>query len=58
MQMSYRTKRLELKILTDTAAAQVLQFYLDNQEIFEEFETDRPQQFYTEPFQKDRKSVV
>ena len=52
MQMSYRTKRLELKILTDTAAAQVLQFYLDNQEIFEEFETDRPQQFYTEPFQK------
>lgn len=52
MDMSYQTERLELKILTDTAAAQVLQFYLDNQEVFEEYETDRPQQFYTEPFQK------
>lgn len=52
MDMSYQTERLELKILTDTAAAQVLRFYLDNQEVFEEYETDRPQQFYTEPFQK------
>lgn len=53
MDMIYQTERLELKILTDTAAPQVLQFYLDNQEIFEEYETDRPQQFYTRNFQKN-----
>ena len=50
--MVYQTKRLELKILTEAAADMVLQFYLDNQEVFEEYETDRPQQFYTEPFQR------
>lgn len=52
MNMVYQTKRLELKILTEAAADMVLQFYLDNQEVFEEYETDRPQQFYTEPFQR------
>lgn len=52
MNMEYQTERLELKILTDTKAGQVLKFYLDNQEIFEEYETDRPPQFYTEEFQK------
>ncbi len=52
MEMAYQTKRLELKILDDTKAGQVLEFYLDNQEIFEEYETDRPPQFYTEDFQR------
>ncbi len=52
MNLMYQTKRLELKILPDTAAPQVLKFHLDNQEIFEEYETDRPLQFYTENFQK------
>ena len=52
MEMAYQTKRLELKILDDTKAGQVLEFYLANQEIFEEYETDRPPQFYTEDFQR------
>lgn len=52
MKMTYETERLELHILSDTAAAQVLQFYLANKEVFEAYETDRPQHFYTEEFQK------
>ena len=52
MKMNYETQRLELKVLPNTAAAQVLQFYLDNQKIFEKYETDRPKQFYTEKYQK------
>ena len=52
MEMTYRTKRLELKILDDTASAKVLQFYLDNREVIEKYETERPSQFYTEEFQK------
>lgn len=52
MKMIYETDRLELDILPDTAAAQVLQFYLDNREVFEMYETDRPEHFYTEEFQK------
>lgn len=50
MKMNYETQRLELKVLPNTAAAQVLQFYLDNQKIFEKYETDRPKQFYTEKY--------
>ncbi|MCI9058338.1 MAG: GNAT family N-acetyltransferase [Lachnospiraceae bacterium] len=52
MKMTYQTERLELKILDDTACARVLQFYLDNREMIEQYETDRPPQFYTEKFQK------
>ena len=48
MKMNYETQRLELKVLPNTSARQVLQFYLANQEIFEKYETDRPKQFYTE----------
>lgn len=47
MNMKYETDRLVLKILPDTAAEQVLQFYLDNREVFEQYETDRSQNFYT-----------
>ena len=52
MKMKYETDRLILKILPDTAVNQVLQFYLDNREIFELFEPDRPQNFYTVEHQK------
>ncbi|TGY96265.1 N-acetyltransferase [Petralouisia muris] len=52
MEMAYQTERLELKILDDTASAKVLQFYQDNREIIEKYETDRPPQFYTDQFQK------
>lgn len=52
MKMEYETDRLILKILPDTAAEQVLRFYLDNKEIFEQYEVDRTQTFYTYRFQK------
>ncbi|MCI9137318.1 MAG: GNAT family N-acetyltransferase [Lachnospiraceae bacterium] len=52
MNMIYQTKRLELRIITDEEAPQVLQFYLDNQEIFERYEVDRMHNFYTEKFQR------
>ena len=52
MKMKYETDRLILKILPDTAAGRVLQFYLDNREVFEQFEPDRPQNFYTMEYQK------
>ncbi len=52
MNMNYETKRLELKILPDIAAGQTLQFYLDNKEIFEKYEVDRPKNFYTFQHQK------
>lgn len=52
MKMKYETERLELKILPDTAAEQVLQFYLDNREVFEQCEAERPQNFYTYNHQK------
>lgn len=52
MKMKYETDRLILKILPDTAANEVLTFYLDNRDIFEPFEPDRPQNFYTIGHQK------
>lgn len=52
MEMTYQTERLELKILDDTASLKVLQFYLDNREMIEKYEIERPPQFYTEKFQK------
>lgn len=52
MKMNYETSRLVLKILPSTAASQVLQFYLDNRSIFEQYEIDRPENFYTEEYQK------
>lgn len=52
MKMNYETERLSLKILLDTAAEQTLQFYLDNKEVFEQYEADRSQNFYTIEHQK------
>ncbi len=52
MKMKYETERLILKVLPDTAVSQVLQFYVDNREIFEQFEPDRSQNFYTPEHQK------
>lgn len=52
MKMKYETDRLVLEVLTDSAADRVLQFYLDNQEIFERYEVDRSQNFYTLRYQK------
>lgn len=52
MNFSYKTDRLLLKILDGTNAAAVLQFYLDNRELFERNEAVRPDNFYTENYQR------
>ena len=52
MKMNYKTERLSLRILPDTAAEQTLQFYLDNKEVFEQYEADRSPNFYTIEYQK------
>lgn len=52
MKMNYETERLLMKILPDTAAGQTLQFYQDNREVFEQYEADRSQNFYTLSYQK------
>lgn len=52
MNMSYQTKRLNLDILTPSAARQVLKFQLHNQHLFEIFEPTRPENFYTPSHQQ------
>lgn len=52
MKLHYETDRLCLKILKYDAAPQVLQFYLNNKEIFETYEPERPANFYTENYQR------
>ena len=52
MKMKYETERLILKVLPDTAVSQLLHFYVDNRDIFEQFEPDRSQKFYTPEHQK------
>lgn len=52
MQMNYETNRLKIKILPETASELVLKFYLENKEVFEEYESDRPKRFYTEEYQR------
>lgn len=51
MQMYYETERLTLKILKQDSADDVLDFYMNNKEIFEKYEPDRPQNFYTRNYQ-------
>lgn len=52
MLFEYETKRLNLKIIKPQHAAQVLDFYLRDKELFEQFEPDRAEGFYTAAFQK------
>lgn len=52
MNFIYETDRLLLKVLHPEDAAAVLQFFLDNKELFEEYEPDRPDSFYTTAYQK------
>lgn len=51
MRLHYETDRLYLKILQPDAAPHVLGFYLDNREVFEQYEPARPRHFYTERYQ-------
>lgn len=52
MLLQYETPRLILKILTPNYAGKVLDFYLKNQALFEKYETDRADNFYTLDYQK------
>lgn len=47
MEMVYETPRLLLKVLREDAADSVLAFYVENREIFERYEIDRVENFYT-----------
>lgn len=47
MQFKYETDRLILKIVRANAAGQVLDFYLRDKELFEQYEPDRIPDFYT-----------
>ncbi|MCH5333510.1 MAG: GNAT family N-acetyltransferase [Agathobacter sp.] len=49
MQFIYETERLLLKIVNASAAEQILDFYLRDKELFEQFEPDRIPDFYTIP---------
>ena len=52
MKFSYETNRLLLKILDGSNANDVLRFYLTNREPFEQCEALRPENFYTEDYQR------
>lgn len=47
MLLQYETRRLILKILEPDYANDVLNFYLEDKELFEKYETDRSSNFYT-----------
>ncbi len=51
MEMVYETPRLLLRILREDAADRVLEFYEENKEIFEQYEIDRVDNFYTRAHQ-------
>ena len=53
MDMRYETERLELEVFSSEKALQTLQFYLDNRELFEEYEPEHGDEFYTEKYQRD-----
>lgn len=53
MLLQYETSRLILKILNTDYAIDVLEFYLNDKELFERYETDRCPNFYTETHQRN-----
>ncbi|MCI7107683.1 MAG: GNAT family protein [Lachnospiraceae bacterium] len=52
MLFEYSTQRLLLKIIKPQQADQVLDFYLRDKKLFEQFEPERMENFYTSNFQK------
>lgn len=52
MKLAYETKHLYLRILNSSYAPLVLNFYLNDMELFEKYEPDHPENFYTDSFQK------
>lgn len=51
MQMTYQTSRLLIKVLREDETDKVMQFYAENKEIFEKYEIDRVENFYTKAHQ-------
>lgn len=51
MEMYYETDRLILRLLHESSAPEVLDFYMRNKNIFEIWEPDRPRNFYTVEYQ-------
>lgn len=47
MNFQYETERLILKVLNPRDVKKVLQFQIENRELFEKYEPDRPENFYT-----------
>lgn len=52
MLMHYETPRLIFKILDGNYCSNVLNFYIDNRELFEKYEISRPQNFYTKTYHR------
>lgn len=52
MLLQYETQRLILKVLGPDYSNDVLRFYLKDKELFEQYETDRSPNFYTEAHQR------
>ncbi len=52
MKFLYETNRLILKILDGSSAEDVLRFYLSNCDVFERYEAERPDNFYTVKYQR------
>ena len=51
-QKVYETSRLQLKILDESAANMVLTFLNQGADVFDEYESDKPSDFYTKDTQK------
>lgn len=52
MSFQLTTDRLILKIEDSNKTSDILSFYQNNKEVFERFEPTRPQNFYTEAYQR------
>lgn len=52
MKLIYETERLYLRVLNETFASSVLDFYLNDIELFEQFEPERPDNFYMKSYQR------
>lgn len=50
MKFEYKNNNLILRVLSADSAAAVLSFYWRNHEQFDQYETDKPDNFYTEDF--------
>lgn len=53
MQLTYETDRLVLKVLNDSYAFQVLAFLSKNQELFEKYEGEKNENFYTMGYMRE-----